>query len=126
MEPPCDTLGEDDIIWGPNPHGRFTLKTAYEILASMGHHAEQVIWRIMWRWAGPSQIRHFLWLVAHDRILTNAEHRRRHLTDVDDCQRCRSSIEDTLRVIRDCRVAKEVWSYFIPPKLATHFFSDNL
>ncbi|CAN1790108.1 hypothetical protein LINPERHAP1_LOCUS18709 [Linum perenne] len=34
MEPPCDTLGEDDIIWGPDPRRRFSLKTAYEIAST--------------------------------------------------------------------------------------------
>ncbi|CAN1787254.1 Putative ribonuclease H protein At1g65750 [Linum perenne] len=73
MEPPRDDLGEDDIIWGPDPRGKFTLKTAYDILASTGHHTDQDIWRIVWRWKGPNRVRHFLWLVAHDRILTNEE-----------------------------------------------------
>ncbi|CAN1152491.1 Putative ribonuclease H protein At1g65750, partial [Linum perenne] len=45
----------------------------------------------------------FIWLVAHDRILTNAERRRRHLTDIDDCQRCRGGTEDTLHVVSDCK-----------------------
>ncbi|CAN1176456.1 Putative ribonuclease H protein At1g65750 [Linum perenne] len=58
--------------------------------------------------------------------MTNAERRRRHLTDSDECQRCRIDTEDTLHVIRDCRVAKEVWSTFIPPELVSSFFSDNL
>ncbi|CAN1186747.1 Putative ribonuclease H protein At1g65750 [Linum perenne] len=126
MEPPCDSLGEDGIMWGPEPRGRFTLKTAYEILACTGHHTEQNIWRIVWRWAGPNRVRHFLWLVAHDKILTNAERRRQHLINVDECQRCRGCTEDSLHGIRDCTVAKEVWSNFIPTDLATHFFSDGL
>ncbi|CAN1798129.1 Putative ribonuclease H protein At1g65750 [Linum perenne] len=126
MEPPCDALGEDGIIWGPDPRGKFTLKTAYEILDSADHLTEQDFWRIVWRWEGPSWVRHFLWLVAHDRILTNAERRRRHLAATDECQRCRVSTEDTLHVVRDCQVAREVWSFFIPPELISQFFSDSL
>ncbi|CAN1809534.1 Putative ribonuclease H protein At1g65750 [Linum perenne] len=126
MEPSGDNLGEDGIIWGPDPRGKFTLKTAYEILASAGDQTEQDIWRTVWRWAGPSRVRHFLWLVAHDRILSNAERRRRHMADVDDCQRCRTCTEDTLHAVRDCQVAREVWSTFVPPELASHFFSDSL
>ncbi|CAN1851599.1 Putative ribonuclease H protein At1g65750 [Linum perenne] len=126
MEPPRDTLGEDDIIWGPDPQGNFTLKTAYEILASVDHHTDQDIWKTVWRWAGPNRVRHFLWLVAHNRILTNAERRRRHRVDVAECQRCRSGIEDTLHVVRDCQLAREVWASFITPELTSHFFSDSL
>ncbi|CAN1798128.1 Putative ribonuclease H protein At1g65750 [Linum perenne] len=109
MEPPCDALGEDGIIWGPDPRGKFTLKTAYEILDSADHLTEQDFWRIVWRWEGPSWVRHFLWLVAHDRILTNAERRRRHLAATDECQRCRVSTEDTLHVVRDCQEAHIGW-----------------
>ncbi|CAN1269114.1 Putative ribonuclease H protein At1g65750, partial [Linum perenne] len=59
---------------------------------------EQNIWKTVWRWAGPSRVKHFIWLVAHDRILTNAERRRRHMATTDDCQRCRGYTEDTLHV----------------------------
>ncbi|CAN1725728.1 Putative ribonuclease H protein At1g65750 [Linum perenne] len=126
MEPPVDTLGEDGIMWGSDPRGSFTLKSAYEILATTGHHTEQDIWKTVWRWEGLSRVRHFLWLVAHDRILTNAERRRRHMAAVDDCQRCRSYTEDTLHVIRDCQVAREVWTTLLPSELGPHFFSDSL
>ncbi|CAN1851844.1 Putative ribonuclease H protein At1g65750, partial [Linum perenne] len=43
-----------------------------------------------------------------------------------ECQRCRTGIEDTLHVFRDCRVAKEVWAFSTPPELTTSFFSDSL
>ncbi|CAN1822044.1 Putative ribonuclease H protein At1g65750, partial [Linum perenne] len=56
MEPPSDNLGEDGIIWGPDPRGKFTLKSAYDILDSIGHHTDQDIWRIVWRWTGPSRL----------------------------------------------------------------------
>ncbi|CAN1172061.1 hypothetical protein LINPERHAP2_LOCUS29955 [Linum perenne] len=56
----------------------------------------------------------------------NGDFPKRHLEEVDDCQRCRGCIEDTLHVVRDCQVVREVWSIFIPPKLASHFFSDSL
>ncbi|CAN1159679.1 hypothetical protein LINPERHAP2_LOCUS22864 [Linum perenne] len=65
-------------------------------------------------------------MVAHDRILTNVECRMRHMAVVDGCHRCRDYIKDTLHVIQDCQVAREVWTAFIPPELASHFFSDRL
>ncbi|CAN1768663.1 Putative ribonuclease H protein At1g65750 [Linum perenne] len=109
-----------------DPRGKFTLKTAYEILVSAGDQTKQDIWRIIWRWSRPSRVRHFLWLVTHDRILTNAERRRRHLTEADAYQRCRVCTEDTLHAVHDCQVAREIWSFFIPLELASHFFSDSL
>ncbi|CAN1848962.1 hypothetical protein LINPERHAP1_LOCUS39124 [Linum perenne] len=59
--------------------------------------------------SGQQLRRHFLWLIAHDWMLTNVEHRKRHLEADVGCQRCMNLIEDTLHVVRDCRVAREDW-----------------
>ncbi|CAN1823072.1 Putative ribonuclease H protein At1g65750 [Linum perenne] len=48
------------------------------------------------------------------------------MSNTDNCQRCSGAIEDTLHAIRDCKLASEVWSSFIPPEFASHFFSDSL
>ncbi|CAN1126971.1 Putative ribonuclease H protein At1g65750 [Linum perenne] len=87
---------------------------------------EQDVWKTVWRWKGPSRVKHFLWLVAHNRILTNVERQRRHLTNEAGCQRCTGLNEDTLHVIRDCKVAREVWSSLLPPGFDGNFFTDDL
>ncbi|CAN1309791.1 hypothetical protein LINPERPRIM_LOCUS27817, partial [Linum perenne] len=38
------------------------------------------------RWKGPQWISQFLWLVAHNRMLTNSERHRRHLAEFGACQ----------------------------------------
>ncbi|PKI31399.1 hypothetical protein CRG98_048210 [Punica granatum] len=30
------------------------------------------MWKLIWSWKGPQRIRNFLWLVCHDRLLTNS------------------------------------------------------
>ncbi|CAN1177321.1 Putative ribonuclease H protein At1g65750, partial [Linum perenne] len=44
------------------------------------------IWRLIWRWKGPQRIWQFLWLVAHNQLLTNSERHRRHLAEIGSCQ----------------------------------------
>ncbi|CAN1818067.1 hypothetical protein LINPERHAP1_LOCUS28261 [Linum perenne] len=73
MEPPKDDEQDDELIWGPYPRGKFTLKLAYEMLDRSNDTSTCDLWKIVWKWEGPSRVKHFLWLVAHNRILTNSE-----------------------------------------------------
>ncbi|CAN1215672.1 Putative ribonuclease H protein At1g65750 [Linum perenne] len=78
MDSPHPTDGDDEMIWGPDPKGRFSIKSAYEILATTRGPPQQNTWKHIWRWQGPSRIKHFLWLAAHNRLLSNEERLRRH------------------------------------------------
>ncbi|CAL1366987.1 unnamed protein product [Linum trigynum] len=71
----------------------------------------------IWKWPGPSRVRHFLWLAVHDRLLTNAERARRHIADSSGCQRCRGDSETLDHVLRQCPFAKEVWAEVLPEAL---------
>ncbi|CAN1787613.1 Putative ribonuclease H protein At1g65750 [Linum perenne] len=88
MEPPNPNGEEDELIWGPDPKGQFSIKSAYDILASCRSEPRQNLWSSIWKWQGPSRVKHFLWLAAHDRLLTNAERHRRHMTNDDKCHIC--------------------------------------
>ncbi|CAN1848292.1 Putative ribonuclease H protein At1g65750 [Linum perenne] len=67
-------------------------------------------WTTLWRWHGPSRVKMFLWLTIHDRILTNAERSRRHMSQSAACSRCEAATKSVTHVLRDCHVAKETWS----------------
>ncbi|CAN1137716.1 Putative ribonuclease H protein At1g65750 [Linum perenne] len=128
MQPPIAGNDDDDMIWGPDPKGTFSLKSAYEVLAAAGsdNNANQKLWNLIWRWKGPNRVRFFLWLVAHNRILTNAERRRRHLSATDTCDRCNMGSEDVLHVLRDCNFAVKIWRGILPHSQLQSFFSGSL
>lgn len=54
------------------------------------------IWKVIWKWEGPNRIRYFLWMVAHDKILTNLEIFKRHLSINDLCLICHLESESTI------------------------------
>ncbi|CAN1138632.1 Putative ribonuclease H protein At1g65750 [Linum perenne] len=81
MSPPMAGAGEDRITWGLERDGRFRVRSAYLLAAEEEGDTLDPIWRLIWRWKGPQRIRQFLWLVAHNRLLTNSERRRRHLAE---------------------------------------------
>ncbi|CAN1172909.1 Putative ribonuclease H protein At1g65750 [Linum perenne] len=125
MEPPSRDDHDDELIWGPDPKGKFSVKLAYEILDVCSNVSADSIWRIIWKWEGPSPVRHFLWLVAHERVLTNAERCRRHIAQDGTCYRCPNENEDLLHVCRDCKLAKEVWNSLFPQLVTIKFFLLN-
>ncbi|CAN1797820.1 Putative ribonuclease H protein At1g65750 [Linum perenne] len=124
MKQPSPDSGEDDLIWGPDPKGLFSIKSTYEVLSSIGKGNDGQLWKIVWNWKGPNRIRFFLWLAAHNRLLTNGERKRRHLTSDDLCNHCKAAPEDTLHTLRDCQLAEALWSCVIPPNRTNEFFSE--
>ncbi|CAN1767816.1 Putative ribonuclease H protein At1g65750 [Linum perenne] len=126
QEAPSRDNCEDELIWGPDPRGKFSIKTAYEILDVCSDTNSESRWRTIWRWKGPNRVRHFLWLVAHGRVLTNYERCRRHIAVDNTCHRCPGTIEDLLHVCRDCPLAREVWTALLPQFATNDFFELNL
>ncbi|CAN1744017.1 Putative ribonuclease H protein At1g65750 [Linum perenne] len=126
MGPPKADGGEDDLIWGPEPKGHFSLKSAYDIRAAVCNPSQSNIWRIVWKWQGPSRIKHFLWLVTHDRLLTNAERHRRHISDTDSCRLYNNVSESALHIFRDCHFARSVWHALLPSGIVHDFFTGDI
>ncbi|CAN1788863.1 Putative ribonuclease H protein At1g65750 [Linum perenne] len=109
MSPPIAGAGEDRITWGLERDGRFSIRSAYLLITEEESAALDPIWRLIWRWKGPQRIRQFLWLVAHNRLLTNSERHRRHLAEFGSCQVCPGHEESVLHVLRDCPLASATW-----------------
>ncbi|CAN1152791.1 Putative ribonuclease H protein At1g65750 [Linum perenne] len=126
MNPPTIDGGEDKMILGPDPKGQFSIKSGYDVLATTRDASPQNTWKFVWNWQGPNRIKHFLWLAAHDRLLTNAERRRRHMTEEDNCHRCTNVSETSLNILRDCNLARSVWLALLPPDIVADFFSGTV
>ncbi|CAN1853756.1 Putative ribonuclease H protein At1g65750, partial [Linum perenne] len=126
MDTPNNSSGDDDMIWGPDPRGKFSISSAYEILASGQNSPDHNLWKKVWNWQGPNRVKYFLWLVAHNRLLNNAERQKCHMTDSGCCRLCPTMIEDSLHVLRDCKMVQSFWRDFLPPPAIASFFSGNL
>uniref|UniRef100_A0A2C9UN59 Reverse transcriptase zinc-binding domain-containing protein n=1 Tax=Manihot esculenta TaxID=3983 RepID=A0A2C9UN59_MANES len=72
---PTSFSNENDIIYGMGAVvGSLLLKSAYAILSISRSY-----------WPGPQRIKTFLWLLLHERLLTNGERCRRHIVSSDLC-----------------------------------------
>ncbi|CAN1804498.1 Putative ribonuclease H protein At1g65750 [Linum perenne] len=122
MTPPCPDLGDDFPIWGLEPNGSYSVKTGYLLAKELVEGATNGIWKKIWSWKGPQRIRQFLWTAVHNRLLTNTERQRRHLTNSAECGLCVDTPESLDHILRHCPLAEQVWSRTMPPDKLTDFF----
>ncbi|CAN1781229.1 Putative ribonuclease H protein At1g65750 [Linum perenne] len=114
MTPPRQEAGCDMLIWGLKLNGRFTIRSAYDLLKD--HRLEDVdnSWQKIWSWKGPNKIRHFMWLTAQEKLMNNMERLRRHMSDRSECAACGGGGEDINHIFRGCNVARSIWSLILP------------
>ncbi|CAL1410505.1 unnamed protein product [Linum trigynum] len=121
MEKPRPELGEDKMIWGLEQDERFQLKFVYNLIANTEDEgAEEGTWKALWRWKGPSRVKHFLWLVLHGRLFTNKERVRRKMATNSNCTYCKDTEETMEHILRNCVKAKAVWDRFRHKLAATN------
>ncbi|CAN1184835.1 Putative ribonuclease H protein At1g65750 [Linum perenne] len=109
MPLPRADAGSDEWVWGGESNGSFSIRSAYNLIRSSDLSQALLDWHHIWKWKGPNKIRHFLWLSAHDRLLTNSARKRRNLTDDGSCPFCHLHEESVIHVLRDCRFAQDAW-----------------
>ncbi|CAN1798779.1 Putative ribonuclease H protein At1g65750 [Linum perenne] len=110
MSPPQPASGEDQWVWGEEKNGKFSVRSAYNLIHVLPGVKTPETWKHIWRWSGPNRIRSFLWLATHGRLMTNSARLRRKMTDDASCFLCHGIDETIDHVLRDCRFAKDVWS----------------
>lgn len=82
-------------------------------------------WSMIWKLLVPERVRSFLWLVQHERLLTNLRKSRMGLGS-QFCNHCNAVSECILHVLRDCPHAKTVWSHLLKHDGRGLFFSCGL
>ncbi|CAN0836860.1 Putative ribonuclease H protein At1g65750 [Linum grandiflorum] len=56
MTPPSTDIGQDSIIWGLEPSGRFTIRSAYLLLKELQGETPEQRWKGVWNWQGPNKL----------------------------------------------------------------------
>ncbi|KAL4385217.1 hypothetical protein GQ457_15G009690 [Hibiscus cannabinus] len=110
IPPPRAEFGEDKPTWRWEDKRHFSTRTAYDFLTNDLGICESNVWRKIWRLGVPQRIRTFIWLAFHERLMTNVEGVRRHLSALELCGICGGDREDVAHVLRDCVVAKGLWT----------------
>jgi hypothetical protein len=126
--PPHDTNGDDVMLWPGNNLGQFTVSSAYNKLECgmrmSAQHTDQ-LWTKIWRIPSLERVRVFMWLIKHDRILTNFRLARWGLRNAY-CDHCGQFEETTIHVLRDCSFASTIWRHLIDYSQRGEFFLGTL
>ncbi|KAK5777502.1 hypothetical protein PVK06_045469 [Gossypium arboreum] len=108
---PSPLVGQDELNSNWSANGKFTVKSAYNFLMQNSLNPEDNEWKMAWSFTCLQRVRHFLWLVLKERLLTNVKRCRRGFFGVPSCTIC-GSLEEY--VLQDCGNAREVWKQVIP------------
>jgi len=119
---PLDTDGQDSIGWGGTSTRDFTIQSAYFSQCSRDQSFEGD-WKALWNWKGPHRIQTFMWMAAHERLLTNYRRSKWGVGISLMCSGCDRDNETTLHVLRDCPKATQIWIRLVPSNYITNFFS---
>lgn len=100
---------EDSVYWSETATGKFLVNSAFQLLQGGSRAPSLGEWRWIWRIPCIEKLRTFLWLILHDRLLTNFSRFHRHMAASPDCPRC-VGVEETLsHLFRECPTSSETW-----------------
>ena len=114
---PAGLIDSDDdrYIWQGSTNGTFSVKTAYNLAASLD---VQTDWEgsFLWKIQLPPRVKAFFWLLGQNKLLTNAQRFRRSMTNDPTCSYCGCTWEDSIHCMRGCTRAKSLLDGLgIPP-----------
>ena len=95
-------------MWIASKSGRFSIRSALSLIRP-DNPSPTLDWRWVWRVRAPYHIQMFLWLLLHNKLLTNAERFKRHMGISPKCVICDAEEEDLNHVLRFCTNATRTW-----------------
>ncbi|XP_045810455.1 uncharacterized protein LOC123904892 [Trifolium pratense] len=123
--PPKNVAAADRLAWRGTTDGKFSIASAYTMLCNFNDDEWDVVWRRVWRLQVPERVRSFIWLVKHDRLLTNYRKSKMNVC-TPWCKHCVDIVEDTMHVLRDCPLAKVIWCNLMNGLAGATFYAANL
>ena len=121
-------LNSDHIIWSSSPSGNFDMKEAYKLAVIEMDGMHKGNFNGSWIWKVPKipKIKCFLWQCQLNSISvrTTLAARGMHVTPL--CHFCEGSAETIVHVLRDCCVARNIWTSLLPPMSDSLFFGLHL
>jgi hypothetical protein len=80
------------------------------------------VWRRLWHIEAAERVRAFIWLLKHNRLMTNSPKHRMGIGSAD-CWWCHGTEETTLHVLRDCPYAMALWMNTVSNNKRDWFFT---
>lgn len=99
----------------------FSVKDMFNELE--GYNTEDIDgeWNKIWKASVPERCKTFMWLLKHNRLLTNLSKNKKGLGNAG-CNLCGAACESSLHALRDCHECAKVWQSLVPSELILKFF----
>lgn len=124
--PPHEDFEEDKLIIDGTVSGNYTVKDMYNAMADV--NANQNIdpkWMKIWKLNVSLRVRSFVWMLKHNKLLTNFNKGRRGLGSAM-CSLCGYVCEDTIHVFRDYTKAMQICSHVVLSDITNQFFQLDI
>jgi hypothetical protein len=96
----------------------------YEQLCDIAIGNADPMWRTVWKLNVLERVRCFVWLLLHDRLLTNQRKSCMGLGHAM-CSYCGNVEETSLHAIRDCKLATPFLLQLVPSEERSRFFMED-
>ncbi|KAK9010241.1 hypothetical protein V6N11_036754 [Hibiscus sabdariffa] len=123
VKPPQIGAGTDVPGWRWEKNRNFSVKSAYKLLDIAAPLNVHTSWAKIWKLPVPPRIRVFLWIAFHQRLLTNIERVRRHISSTEMCSTCQDTPESIDHVLRLCPKARHIWEAIVDQRNIHEFLS---
>ncbi|XP_031101801.1 uncharacterized protein LOC116005700 [Ipomoea triloba] len=97
----------DQLTWPLSNSGSVSVASAFSFISGYDEAKDSHSW--IWKITCVERVRLFIWKVAVNGLLTNAERFRWGLSPNAECPRCGAQEESTDHLLRQCDFAKECW-----------------
>lgn len=108
---------EDQVSWMKQGNKKFSVKSAFTLLRNEARIDIWNGWKRIWKLRVQERTKILMWLLAHDRVLSNWARWNRQIAKSPGCDRCDAAKEDDVHAVRDCNKSRELWLSFLPPAL---------
>lgn len=119
--PPSLDFNTDVFYFAGTGNKEFSIKEMFKTID--GHDIDPVDkdWNKIWKASVSERCRSFLWILKHDRLLTNFSKSKEGLGSAS-CNLCGSICESTIHATRDCHKCVSIWRSLVPSDIHGEFF----
>lgn len=125
MLSPHESYGADEKVCAENALGRFSIAEMYYAHYNFPTGEDEISWKHIWKVKVLERVRVFIWLIKHDRLLTNVRKHQMGL-GVNTCEYCNGFLETVLHALRNCSLVNQFWTSVVPFAKRDRFFTSIL
>ncbi|KAK8592862.1 hypothetical protein V6N12_044955 [Hibiscus sabdariffa] len=103
----------DTPCWSHMPNGNIQVRSAYRSQLGVQSGPLEPIWKTIQAFKGLPHIKLFLWLLCHEKLLSNEERCHRHIALDARCSICGAEKEMLDHIFKRCPTAFILWSSLI-------------